>query len=199
MVRATTEERLLAATIAVLESEGDRAVRVQRIADEVGVAVTSIYHHFGNRRGLIVRAQSERFVRSLADSNLLLAEHLAVARSAAEFREALAGVIALWAGSGRAPLRRRRLQALAGGVSDEVLRASIVEVQNVVRSAGVAVLRPYQERGWIRADLDLEAFYSWGAGVILSKVVLELECRPDLEAGWLDATQRAFLAVLSPA
>ena len=62
----TTARDMLNRTIAVIETDGEEGVRVVDIAKHVGVAVTTLFHLFGNRDSLIRAAQIERYVRGLA-------------------------------------------------------------------------------------------------------------------------------------
>jgi AcrR family transcriptional regulator len=55
-VRRTPSEarlRILEAAEACLATGGPEAVRVQRIASDLGITDAAIYHHFGNREGLL--------------------------------------------------------------------------------------------------------------------------------------------------
>ena len=53
-------ERLLAAAIRHLETHGEADLRVTDIAEEAGVAIGLIRHHFGSRDGLVAAAQQRR-------------------------------------------------------------------------------------------------------------------------------------------
>ena len=53
-------DALIEATVRVLETEGEAGVRVAAICDRVGVSYGSVYHHFGDREGLIRAAQFAR-------------------------------------------------------------------------------------------------------------------------------------------
>jgi AcrR family transcriptional regulator len=49
-------ERVLATAIRLFVEEGIRAVGVHRIVDEAGVALMTLYRHFGDKDGLVVAA-----------------------------------------------------------------------------------------------------------------------------------------------
>ena len=55
-----------------LKTAGESAVRIQEISSQTGVSIGSIYHHFGDREGLIRAAYIEQFTASVA----LDVEHL---------------------------------------------------------------------------------------------------------------------------
>jgi AcrR family transcriptional regulator len=52
-------ERVLATAIRLFLEEGIRAVGVHRIVDEAGVALMTLYRHFGDKDGLVVAALEE--------------------------------------------------------------------------------------------------------------------------------------------
>ena len=52
---------ILALAIKAIDTGGEASIRVKQIADEAGTSVTSIYHFFGSREGLIEAAQIARF------------------------------------------------------------------------------------------------------------------------------------------
>ncbi len=65
MIEVDSETRFLDAAIAMFDEGGEAALRIDELAKQVGVAKTSLYHHFGDREGLIVAAQAERYRRSI--------------------------------------------------------------------------------------------------------------------------------------
>ena len=52
-------ERLLATAIRLFLEEGIRAVGVHRVVDEAGVALMTLYRHFGDKDGLVVATLEE--------------------------------------------------------------------------------------------------------------------------------------------
>ena len=78
---------MLEVAIAAIDEKGESGVRVNDIATEVGVAITSLYHYFGSRDGLVVAAQTERYLRSLSLENERIATGLAECKNKEQFRE----------------------------------------------------------------------------------------------------------------
>ena len=76
-----------------LQSSGESAVRVQEISVATGVSIGSIYHHFGDREGLIRAAYLDQFISSVtADIDRLKAWSVSVT-STAELREQYASML----------------------------------------------------------------------------------------------------------
>ena len=56
----STRSHILEATIALLKGGGESAVKVGLVAEELGIAAPSLYHHFANRSELIRSASCTR-------------------------------------------------------------------------------------------------------------------------------------------
>lgn len=57
----SSKEMILALAITQIDRGGEASIRVKQIAEDAGTSVTSIYHFYGSREGLIEAAQIARF------------------------------------------------------------------------------------------------------------------------------------------
>jgi len=64
--RATVRRRILTATEALLVNEGYEGFSMRRLVDRCGYTAPTIYHHFGDKAGLIDTLLEERF-REMAE------------------------------------------------------------------------------------------------------------------------------------
>ena len=73
----TTEEQILNAAADLLEREGPKAMTTRAVCEAVGITAPTLYHHFGDKEGLlravVLRGMSEfmarkRTLRSTADA-----------------------------------------------------------------------------------------------------------------------------------
>ena len=60
-------DAVVEAAMAALEREGESGVRIAEICDVTGVSYGTVYHHFGDRAGLIRAAQFKRLVGQPGD------------------------------------------------------------------------------------------------------------------------------------
>ena len=60
------KERMLAVSADLFAAKGYRAASIRTIARRSGVTLSSLYHHFGDKRGLYLRAHLSEFQRSSA-------------------------------------------------------------------------------------------------------------------------------------
>ena len=106
----TTAREMLNRTIAVIETDGEEGVRVVDIAKHVGVAVTTLFHLFGNRDSLIRAAQIERYVRGLAT----MIEEFDVATAISKTKEDFRAVVIRMVRSEIAPINSAIRQSRQG-------------------------------------------------------------------------------------
>lgn len=66
MIHENTSEKIAAAALAILEGGGAEAVSMRRVAERVGIAPMTIYHHFPDRQALLTFVTDREFAK-LAD------------------------------------------------------------------------------------------------------------------------------------
>jgi len=138
-----TRDRILEAAVRIFSTHGFDRASVKSIAEEAGVAVGSIYNHFGSKDDLLISIFEEEFAHRIAlvdriresqdpipdQVERLLQDHFARAREHRELAELL-----LYERYHRGSRVRERLAALQADV--------------VIRIA--AILRRGIDEGWIR-------------------------------------------------
>ena len=132
-----TARRIVEATIRVLE-RGPAELSIPAVAREAGVAVPTVYHHFGDKAGLI-RSVSDHLDRSQ------LSEPPPTATSPADLADHVRAVFPLLDG-------RRALMAPAFRLADgqAVRREQVAERVAMVRAALAPVRRNFDRRSFDR-------------------------------------------------
>ncbi len=191
----STPELLLEETIRAIEEGGEASVRVKSVAEAVGVAATSIYHFFGSREDLIDSANSERYLRTLYGPNWgTLLTAVTACESKDEFREIVRAILKVGNDAEGQARRRTRVSVLGSAVSRPSLAAKVREANLTYAREAAYSFSKAQVRGWIRRDIDLEAFSMWNIGQMTGRYLVEL----DDPIGDLDAWEQIELdAVLS--
>jgi AcrR family transcriptional regulator len=192
----TTAREMLNRTIAVIETDGEEGVRVVDIAKHVGVAVTTLFHLFGNRDSLIQAAQIERYVRGLAT----MIEEFDVATAIAKTKEDFRAVVIRMVRSEIAPanaatrLSRQGVFGSAYGRSD--LTQALASSQNSLCLGMQVAFNRAQENGWIEPNLDSLATAYWILGLLNSRVFIESGSPQIDRRAWDDLTLKSILRVL---
>ena len=179
----STRDRILDATIDVIVASGAARVRVHHIAASCGITATTIYRHFGDRRGLINAAQAERDRRVSGGFGPQFVERALALQSKEEFRTFVATV---WRWFLENPdfKEQRRLRAFLIGSSEGLddLRAAFFSVPFPELDNIITVFTHAQERGWIRPSLDVYGVSILLVSMLNGRAALEFEeAKVDLE------------------
>ena len=175
ITEAGTRERLLAGAITLLEQGGEAAVRVETVAAMAGVARPSLYHFFGDRDGLIIAAQAERYRESLFFNLEFQTEATKKCTTREEFIELVRHSLDYLTNEDGEQRRRVRVEVLGSSVSRPRLRALISEAdQQASRGLG-SLLRIAQGRGWLTTTYDLDVAATWWFGMMNGRYLVEGE------------------------
>jgi AcrR family transcriptional regulator len=198
--RHPTAAALLERALEVIEADGEHAVRVEEISSACGVSITSLYHHFGSREGLIEAAQAERFVR-VATANLIAFEvELATVSDGADLQTLIGRWVTDLIETSMASARRARTEILASAFTRPNLRDRVVESQRHYNEVLVGILEAAQLRGVVnRAVPALDLTYCIH-GITFGRVISEVD---PVVADQVEDTYRKFaadalVALLSP-
>jgi AcrR family transcriptional regulator len=170
-----TAQALVDLTIISLESGGESEVRVDAIAKQAGVSITSLYHHFGDRHGLIEAAQAQRFLRVFAQNSASMVQVLDQVKSKSELVSVFHEAVPLLQGPRNQPLRATRTSILGGALVNETLLKRLSLIPNKqVKEFATAISR-LQDLGVIRTDLSPDAISFWIAGTIYGRILSETD------------------------
>jgi|688.fasta_scaffold517671_2 AcrR family transcriptional regulator len=187
---------MLEVAIAAIAEKGESGVRVNDVAAEVGVAITSLYHYFGSRDGLVIAAQTERYLRSLGSENERIVEALADCKNKAQFREVLLEIHRRVNNANRAPFRLIRVSVLGSTLGRPDLATAVGKAQDEFITSFSGFLAIAKERGWTRPDLDPVGASAWSIGQILGRIVIEIGESSVTDEQWAIASETALLAVV---
>ena len=182
----STRERLLEVAIRIINEKGEAGVRIDELLREVDVTAPTLYHHFGSREGLIVEAQAQRFFTSSQVGIPEIIEAFEKSSSQDDLRDAVRLAVSYRGDASRIEHRLQRLNSLGAAYARPELAARIVEIhESFVRDIATA-MRPFQERGLIRSDVDLEMVIAWYNGALLGGLLVELGPSTLRTSSWSD-------------
>jgi AcrR family transcriptional regulator len=170
----TVKQQLLEAAIVVVDEHGEAALRIRDLLETVGVTAPTLYHHFGTRQDLIDEVQAERFNRTMRMDFPVFIEAVKASKSQDDLREAIRFVFTLRDDPSRLLIRFQRLNALGSAYARPDLARRIMEVHEYWAREVAAALRPFQESGLIRRDVDLEMLVAWYNGAAVGKMLVEI-------------------------
>ena len=192
--QADTRERLLRAAIAVLATEGERAIRVRDIAAQAGVTEPSLYHFFGSREGLITQAQATRFREEHLEGMQRFADAVGSSETPEDFAAAVRAVLTWAYRPERRVARATRIDVLGSAQSRPDLAVELASAQRAVNQQLAVTLRYAQARGWVRQDLDCNILAAWVIGQITGRVFIEIDPELADSTAWDEISITAVLA-----
>ena len=179
-----TRNRVLAVALEQLEAGGEAAVRIDEIRDRSGVSIGSIYHHFGDREGVIAAAQLRRYARFAEFEVKTLADLVERSADVEEFRAHVRRLTLESRSQVRTDRRWGRIGVLASTTGRDDLRADIEQIQTRFTDGFAAHVAQGQARGFFRGDLDPRAIAVFVEAYSLGAVLNDVDARGVDEAAW---------------
>jgi AcrR family transcriptional regulator len=173
VVTASTRERLLEAACELIERGGEASVRIDAVANAAGVKRPSIYHFFGDRDGLIIAAQAERYRHSILFG---MADQIELTRRCASRRDFIELVrhrmTELTSADGE-ERRRIRMDVLGSAASRPELRALVAAADTEASQHLGQLLGIAHSQGWLTTTFDLEVAGLWWFGMMNGRYLVE--------------------------
>jgi AcrR family transcriptional regulator len=191
-----TRTRILEAAMLAISENGEGAIRVQKIAESVGVREPSVYHFFRNREALVEAAHVERYRRSHLEMVRPFQAGAALADNAEDFRRIVKKILSLVYSAEREDIRSIRMSVLGAAQTSPKIAEAIREINFEISSRLAEVFLTAQEKNWIRKEVDPLAAAYWINGQILGRVMAEMDKeRVDLDK-WNHISETAVLYFL---
>ena len=194
-----TAQALLDRTKELLATEGEEALRLPMILDGLATSVTSLYHFFGSREGLIMAAHADRFVDRTNESVQAFATAASRTSTSEEFLAFLTIIINISAYEPHfVQFRKTRTQVLGAAMSRPLLLESISKRQRETFLRFAGVTDGAKRRGQVRPDLETAPTTLWFQGIQLGRVLTEIDPSLADNEGWASITIEGLAAALRP-
>jgi AcrR family transcriptional regulator len=171
----TTRERLLQAAIEVIETQGERAVKVRDIAAKANVTEPSIYHFFGDRNGLIEEAHAVRFAQGQTEPLMMFVDGVTTCRTKTEFLDLVRSTLEAAFDPSVAGRRFTRVNVLGSAQSRPKLAQYLAEQQRRLSRVLGDAFRFGQAKGFMRSNVDCDILAVWIIGVTTGRLFIEID------------------------
>lgn len=193
-------DKLLNRAIAVVEEHGEAGVRTHAIAADCGVTAPVLYRIFGDREGLIVATQTERYRRTYARDEAgigaELRRRMARCLSRQDAIEAIRWFVAAALSAERRDAVMARLEVLGSASTRPALRAAVADVEREKFADTIRVFEVAREHGWVKATFSGESLAAVWDGIVLGNFIPTLaEDLLDTD-DWVRAATEAMLHIL---
>jgi len=187
-----TIAQLIAATDAALREGGEASVRIQDISSQTGISIGSIYHHFGDRDGLIRATLTHNFASFTAADMPRVKAFFERMSSKAEMAEHYDEMFAFVKEhfSHQSALERAAIVGNAAGRPK--LREELAEVQHELNVSATEVMQIAADHKMLKPHLNPRAAAMVALGLLLGKALAELDNEPVSDDDWTRAMLSAF-------
>lgn len=193
-----TRTRLIEATIEAIADGGEASVRVHNIAEKSEVREPSVYHFFKNRKELVDAAQAERYRRSYIELFLPFREMVVMATSAKDFEKALRQLFASVYQPEHHAARAVCVNVWGSAQSSAHLAEVVNQVNLEVSRQFGDLIAEFQQKGWVRDDLDPKMLGLWIMGQINARNMIEMNAENYDLAMWDKVSVESILAIMKP-
>ncbi|MEY3677457.1 MAG: hypothetical protein RL351_684 [Actinomycetota bacterium] len=187
-----TIDTVLAATNKAMAQGGESAVRVQEISESTKVSIGSIYHHFGDRDGLIRAAYVQTFRLTIQKDIERVKKFMTKMTSAKEMAEHYDEMLAFLNHHFEQFPARDRANTIGSTTGRPLLRDAVVAVQTELTTGLTEVMQLLKDRGILKAHLDPRAAAVMTLGMLHGRVIAEFDSKPVKNEDWNASMLTAF-------
>ena len=187
-----TIETVLAATNKAMARGGESAVRVQEISESTKVSIGSIYHHFGDRDGLIRAAYVQTFRLTIQKDIERVKRFMAKMTSAKEMAEHYDEMLSFLNHHFEQFPARDRANTIGSTTGRPLLRDAVVAVQTELTTGLTEVMQLLKDRGILKAHLEPRAAAVMTLGMLHGRVIAEFDSMPVANEHWNASMLTAF-------
>jgi len=191
-----TIDLLIKATDRAMREGGESAVRIQELSDATGVSIGSIYHHFGDRDGLIRATHAHNFASVIAADIPRVKEFISRMSSTAEMAEHYEEMLNFVKSHFSVQSALERAAIVGNTAGRPKLQQELGEVQTQLTDGVTEVMVIAQERNMLKEHLNPRAAATVMLGILFGKAIAELDNNPVSEHDWSRAMLSAFGGML---
>lgn len=187
-----TVQLVIDATNRAIEGGGESSVRIQELSAQTGVSIGSIYHHFGDRDGLIRATYVHNFASSIqediARAKRFMGKMHSTEEIAAHYDEMLRFLVEHF----KHVPADKRASIIGNTTGRPLLRAALAEVQHELTEQLTEVMELLQERKMLKPHLSPRAAAVMTLGMLHGRIVAEIDSSPVSDLEWNRAMISAF-------
>lgn len=187
-----TVDQVIAETKIALAKGGETAVRIQEISKSTQVSIGSIYHHFGDRDGLIRATYVHQFASGVAEDIGNVKRFMTKMHSTQDIIEHYDEMVEfLVQHFSRVPASERA--AILGNTTGRpLLHRALSEVQHELTNGLTEVMQLLKDRNMLKPHLSPRAAAVVTLGMLHGRVIADLDTSPVDADEWNVAMLSAF-------
>jgi AcrR family transcriptional regulator len=185
-------DRVLRFASQELESSGPVQFNLDRVIELSGVSRGSVYHHFGNRDGLIAAVEIEDFTRYMMSGVEYLREDILKMDSIETWLQEIQLMLLSDHAQQSRERRIRRISSIVAAQGNPTLLTALSQVQMEGTRHLAETLRMAVEKGIMNPTAPVLGIAYLFQSILVGRVLVDLEEDPDAEREWVRAASEAL-------
>lgn len=193
-----TAKKILHVAIKELDESGPSRFNLDRVIDNAEISRSSLYHHYGNRDGLIMAVELHRLQTTLSANDQetrLIMEHIATPREAWEIIEL---GIRSSATQQQRVVRAQRFASFAASEHAPALKESLQRMQVRAAAEFSKTLCLARDRGFIDPIEPIEGIAHFIQSFLLGRMLVDIVDDELADEQWHQAAMTSLHALLRP-
>lgn len=193
-----TAQKILKYAEQELTSAGLVNFNLDRVIEASGVSRSSVYHHFGDREGVIAAVETE-YLRASLDAGMTEMEDMLLNVSSGEEAFALVEIGVLVSGSEmQKETRRRRISTLAITPNSPATKKLMSEWQASGTKRFARLIRSLRDRGLCDPVEPIDGSAHLIQSILLGRILVDILDDPIAEANWAKSASATLRFLLRP-
>ncbi len=181
-----------------LDSVGPVKFNLDRVLEKSGVSRSSVYHHFGNRDGLVAAVETQRSVEEQQAEMDLMREFILSAQSSQQIFDAIEFALTVAAERDGAQRRSRRISRLTASHTNPALALAIHKAQVEGSQHLADTLEAARAKGLIAPIAPLLGISYVIQSLFVGRILVDVAEDKDIDAQWVSATMSTLRHLLNP-
>lgn len=193
-----TAQRILQYAIEEMDETGPARFSLDRVIERSKISRGSIYHHYGNREGLILAVELHRLQSALLNND----QQARVLMEKIETPEEAFAIIELGIRSAALPAQREiRLQRVASFAASQhapAIRDALIRLQLGAEREFAETLRLARKKGFIDPVEPIEGVANFIQSFLFGRLLVDILDNPEADNSWHEAAMASLRALLRP-
>lgn len=192
-----TIEAVINAASSAITSGGESSVRIQDISKSTGVSIGSIYHHFGDRDGVVRAAYVHKFASTAREDIERAKRWIAGINSANDLRDHTDEIRNFLTELLERKSAVERAAVIGQMAGRPLLQRALGEVQQELTNSLTEAMQLLHDRKMLKPEIAPRAAAVVMQGLLFGRVIAELEIEPVSNQDWNAAAMAALSGMLS--
>lgn len=194
-----TAQRILSVAIKELDEVGPSRFNLDRVIENSEVSRSSLYHHYGNRDGLIIAVELHRLETHLTASDQELRKMLESISSPKEAWQLIELGVRSAASQQQRAVRIQRFASFAASEHAPAIRESLQHLQIRAAEEFSETLRLARDRGFMAPVDPVEGTAHFIQSFLLGRMLVDITDDVVADEQWHQAAMTSLHALLRPA